>query len=220
MHVLVLGTHNRKKGRELAQLLDPFGFELKTLADFSHPLVVEETGQSFAENATLKAVQQARHLHAWVLGEDSGLAVDALDGRPGIYSARFAGLDATDAMNNSRLLDELAEVPDDSRTAHYVCHVTLSDPRGEVRASCQSTCRGRIRRDPIGTGGFGYDPLFEIVEYHRTFAELGDGVKAALSHRGRAMRQIIPHIVGIARAGEWEREKPMLEPTGLADSTR
>ena len=135
MHLLVLGTHNRKKGQELAQLLVPFGFELKTLADFHSPLVVEETGETFAENAALKAAQQACHLNAWVLGEDSGLSVDALDGRPGIFSARFAGPEATDATNNVRLLEELSSVPAHKRTAHYVCHVTLSDPLGEVRAN-------------------------------------------------------------------------------------
>jgi len=206
MHLLVLGTHNRKKGQELAGLLAPFGFTLKTLADFSSPLEVEETGETFAENAALKATRQARHLNAWVLGEDSGLCVDALGGRPGVYSARFAGPDATDERNNDRLLQELAAVPDAKRTAHYVCHATLSDPQGNVRADCESTCRGSIRRSPSGTGGFGYDPLFEIVEYHRTFAELGNAVKAVLSHRARAMRQMIPQLVELARNGSWDSE--------------
>ncbi len=203
MHLLVLGTHNRKKGQELARLLAPFGFELKTLADVPSPLKVEETGETYVENAALKAVEQARHLHAWVLGEDSGLSVDALGGRPGIFSARFAGPDATDEMNNVRLLEELANVPDSKRTAHYVCHVTLSDPCGEVRANWQSTCAGRIRHSPVGAGGFGYDPLFEIAEYHRTFAELGASVKSVLSHRARAMRRLIPQMVQIARDGHW-----------------
>lgn len=206
MHLLVLGTHNRKKGQELAQLLAPVGFELKTLAEVPSPLEVEETGQTFAENAALKATQQARHLKAWVLGEDSGLSVDALEGRPGVFSARFSGPDATDESNNLHLLEELADVPDHKRSAHYVCHVTLSDPLGAIRASWESTCCGRIRRSPIGTGGFGYDPLFEIVEYHRTFAELGTSVKAVLSHRARAMRHMIPQMVEIARAGNWEAE--------------
>ena len=204
MNLLVLGTHNRKKGQELAQLLAPFGFELKTLADFPNPLEVEETGETFAENATLKAVLQARHLNAWVLGEDSGLCVDALSGRPGIFSARFAGPDATDEANNDFLLEELTDVPDTKRTAHYVCHVTLSDPQGKVRVNWESTCCGLIRHSPTGAGGFGYDPLFEIFEYHRSFAELGAGVKAVLSHRARAMRRVIPLMVELARSGNWE----------------
>ena len=203
MHLLVLGTHNRKKGLELAQLLTPFGFDLKTLADFPNPIEVEETGETFAENAALKAVQQARHLQAWVLGEDSGLCVDALGGKPGIFSARIAGSHATDELNNLRLLEELANVFDSKRTAHYVCHVTLSDPRGEICGSWQSTCEGRIRHTPVGTGGFGYDPLFEIAEYHMTFAELGASVKSVLSHRARAMRVLIPQMVQIARRGNW-----------------
>ncbi len=206
MHRLVLGTHNQKKGQELAQLLAPHGFALSTLADFPNPLEVEETGETFAENAALKATQQARHLNAWVLGEDSGLCVDALDGRPGIYSARFAAPDATDEANNARLLQELAEIPDDRRSAYYVCHATLSDPNGVIRAYCESRCHGRIRREPTGAGGFGYDPLFEIVEYHQTFAELGAGVKAALSHRGRTMRRMIPQMIAIARDGDWNSE--------------
>jgi XTP/dITP diphosphohydrolase len=204
MHSLVLGTHNRKKGQELAQLLAPFGFDLKTLADFPNPLEVEETGGTFAENAALKAVQQARHLQAWVLGEDSGLCVDALGGKPGIFSARFAGPHATDETNNDRLLADLADVPDRQRTAHYVCHATLADPQGEVRVDCQATCCGRIRQSPVGTGGFGYDPLFEIAEYHHTFAELGASVKSVLSHRARAMRWLIPQMVHIVRRGHWE----------------
>jgi len=204
MHLLVLGTHNRKKGHELAQLLAPFGFDLKTLADFSGPLEVEETGESFAENAALKAVQQARHMEAWVLGEDSGLCVDALGGKPGIHSARFAGPHATDELNNIRLLEDLDDVPNCKRSAHYVCHVTLADPRGEVRANCQSTCCGKIRHSPVGTGGFGYDPLFGIAEYHRTFAEMGASVKSVLSHRARAMRRLIPEMVQIARSGHWD----------------
>jgi len=203
MHALVLGTHNRKKGQELALLLAPFGFELVTLADVPNPLDVEETGTSFAENAALKATQQARHLNAWVLGEDSGLAVDALDGRPGIYSARYSGPDATDEKNNLRLLKELDGITGPKRSAHYVCHVALSDPLGVIRATCESNCEGRIRRQPSGEGGFGYDPLFEIVEYHQTFAELGASVKAVLSHRARAMRRFIPQMLDIANAGSW-----------------
>ena len=108
--VIVLGTHNRKKGRELSGLFAPWGFEIKTLADFVDPLNVVEDGQTFAENAKLKACQQAVHLGAWVLGEDSGLAVDALGGRPGVYSARFSGAQATDASNNARLLEEMSGV--------------------------------------------------------------------------------------------------------------
>jgi XTP/dITP diphosphohydrolase len=200
---LVLGTHNRKKGLELQALLAPYGFQLRTLADFPDALEVEEVGQTFAENAAMKACQQAQHLHRWVLGEDSGLCVDVLDGRPGVYSARFSGKDATDELNNQRLLEELQGVPLERRTACYVCHATLSDPTGAVRVDCEASCHGRIALKPAGSGGFGYDPLFEIVEYHRTFGELGDAVKGVLSHRGRAMRKFVAKLVQLVRESQW-----------------
>jgi XTP/dITP diphosphohydrolase len=203
-HVIVLGTHNRKKGQELAELFAPWGFEVRTLADFAQPLEVEEDGQTFAVNAALKACRQAVHLGCWVLGEDSGLAVDALGGGPGIYSARFSGPDATDAANIARLLDEMREVPGPQRQAHYVCHATLADPSGCVRAETEAYCHGKITAAPRGSGGFGYDPVFEIVEYRRTFGELGSEVKAVLSHRGRAVRQLLPAGRKLVRGGAWD----------------
>jgi len=201
--ILVLGTHNIKKGRELAELLAPFGFVLRTLADIPNAVEVEETGTTFAENAALKATVQAKHLGCWVLGEDSGLAVDALHGAPGVYSARFSGPDATDETNNAKLLSELADVSLERRNAHYICHAVLSDPSGVIQAESEDYCRGRILFEPSGISGFGYDPLFEIPEYHRTFGELGSAVKTVLSHRSRAMRAIIPTIVSLAMLGRW-----------------
>jgi len=195
--MLVLGTRNRKKGHELALLLAPFGIELRTLLDLPAAIEVVEDGVTFAENAALKAVQQARHLGQWVLGEDSGLTVDALGGAPGVHSARYSGDGATDASNNQKLLRELGDLPLPQRTAHYVCHATLADPQGKVRAESEGYCHGRIRFQPAGDGGFGYDPLFEIVEYHRTFGELGDAVKSALSHRARAIRLMIPQLLAL-----------------------
>jgi XTP/dITP diphosphohydrolase len=203
--VLVLGTQNRKKARELISLLEPHGFQLLTLADFPDAVDVEETGETFLENAQLKATQQARHLEHWVLGEDSGIVVDALDGRPGVYSARYSGPDATDASNNQLLLEELGSTPNEKREAHYVCHVSLADPSGAVRVDCEEYCRGRIGKSEAGANGFGYDPLFEIVEYHRTFGELSEAVKSVLSHRARALRRIVPKLLAIASAGEWVR---------------
>ena len=203
--VLVLGTHNKKKRLELEDLLARSPFAVRTLDDFPAALEVEETGMTFAENAALKAVTQARHLGQWVLGEDSGLAVDALGGAPGVYSARFSGQGATDETNNRCLLEKLASVPLEKRTAHYVCHMTLSDPAGTMRADCEEYCRGRILLEEAGSGGFGYDPLFEIVEYHRTFGELGLAVKSVLSHRARAMRQMVPRL--LAQAGDWKAVK-------------
>lgn len=189
---LVLGTHNQKKRRELEYLLTPLGIELRTLDDFPNALEVDETGDTFQANAALKATVQAKHLDRWVLGEDSGLMVDALGGAPGIYSARFSGASATDADNNRLLLEKLADVPEARRTAHYHCHFTLSDPQGNERINCEGRCSGRILSTPRGSAGFGYDPLFEISEYHQTFAELGDAIKSVLSHRARAHRKFVP----------------------------
>jgi XTP/dITP diphosphohydrolase len=201
--LLVLGTHNRKKGLELIDLLRPWGFECKSLTEFPTSIEVEETGASFAENARLKACQQARNLGHWVLGEDSGLAVDVLNGGPGVYSARFSGPAATDESNNRLLIEKLGELPLEKRTAHYVCHAVLADPAGNVVAEATGECHGRVRFQAAGTSGFGYDPYFEIVEYHRTFAELGDIVKSVLSHRARAIRAMIPQLLQLVRNGEW-----------------
>jgi XTP/dITP diphosphohydrolase len=204
MPQLTLGTRNRKKAEELAELLAPWGFELISLADLPNSIEVEETGDTFAVNAALKACEQARHLGRWVLGEDSGLAVDALKGAPGVYSARFSGPNATDASNNELLLSRLTETPLERRTAHYVCHSVLSDPNGLPRAEAVGECHGRIRFEPAGRGGFGYDPLFEVIELHRTFGELGPVVKECLSHRGRAIRAILPVMLRLADSGEWK----------------
>ncbi len=201
--ILVLGTHNQKKQAEIAALLEALPAEFRSLRDFPDPLNVDETGTTFQENARLKATQQARHLKHWVLAEDSGLAVDALKGAPGVYSARFAGPDATDEQNNQLLIEKLQGIPWQKRDAHYVCHVCLADPQGNVRAENQDICRGRIREAPAGTGGFGYDPYFELREYHHTFAELGGLVKKQLSHRARAIRGMLPALQRLMTSGEW-----------------
>ena len=139
----------------------------------------------------------AEHFGLWTLADDSGIEVDALGGAPGIYSARYAG---TDEENNNRLLEELAGKPPEQRTANYFCHVAVADPTGTIRCESTGICRGRIRTEPAGTNGFGYDPLFEIRELHKTFGELGPAVKQALSHRSRAMRAIVRQIVGTMKS--------------------
>jgi XTP/dITP diphosphohydrolase len=201
---LVIGTTNAAKGRELRELLEPYGFRVQTLKDVGSPREVVEDGDSFAANARKKASEQARHLRAWVLADDSGIEVDALGGRPGVYSARYAGESASDADNNAKLLDELADRPLERRTARYVCHVAVADPAGEIRAETADFCRGRIALEPVGTNGFGYDPIFEVVEYHKTFGQLGPRVKAAISHRARALRAIVPKLTALAQGGHWK----------------
>ncbi|MEW4451934.1 RdgB/HAM1 family non-canonical purine NTP pyrophosphatase [Bremerella sp. JC817] len=188
---MVLGTYNQKKRNELQQLLAPLGIELKSLQDFPAAIEVVEDGNSFGENAAKKATQQAVHLNQWVLAEDSGLCVDALKGAPGIYSARFSGEDATDEKNNDLLLEKLDGLPPEKRGAHYVCHITLSNPAGEVILESEDKCHGRIMTERHGTHGFGYDPLFQIREYHLTFGQLGPAVKGLISHRAKATRAFV-----------------------------
>jgi XTP/dITP diphosphohydrolase len=196
--MLILGTANRKKGLELADLLRPVGVELRTLADFPGDFQVAEDGDTFAANARLKAAGYARRLNQWVLADDSGLAVDALGGEPGVFSARFAGPEATDQANNDLLLARLGDLPLPQRTARFICRVAVSDPAGQIVAESEGACRGRILFEPRGSDGFGYDPLFEIVEYHRTFAELGLPVKAVLSHRARAVSHLTAQLMQLA----------------------
>jgi XTP/dITP diphosphohydrolase len=202
LRLLVLGTANRKKGQELARLLARSGWDLRTLADYPQAMDVVEDGETFAANAALKATQQARRLGQWVLADDSGLMVDALDGAPGVHSARYSGPGATDGSNNQKLLEALRDVPRERRSARFVCHICIADPRGAIRGESAASCRGRILLAPGGSGGFGYDPLFEIVEYHRTFGELSPLVKAHLSHRARAATRIVPRLLELFHGKE------------------
>src|SRR5947209_19416768 len=159
---IVVGTRNPKKREEILEILGDLGLELADLSGRPEAPEVIEDGKTFAANARKKAAQLAKALGAWVLGEDSGLVVPALNGRPGVYSARYAGKQGGDAANNARLLAELAPLPDDRRTAYYVCVAALADPSGDIKAVSEGRCHGIITKEPRGSGGFGYDPLFVI----------------------------------------------------------
>jgi XTP/dITP diphosphohydrolase len=192
--VLIVGTRNRKKLGEIVEILGDLGLDLRDLSGFPDAPEVVEDGATFEANARKKATELARHLHQWVLGEDSGLVVPGLNGRPGVYSARYAGKQGDDEANNDRLLAELAPLPEDRRAAYYVCTAALSDPQGQVQAVVEGRCHGVITRERRGSGGFGYDPLFLVPEYHHTFGELSPRVKHALSHRARALAQLRPAL--------------------------
>ena len=194
---LVLGSRNRKKSREVAEILAPHGIEVVGIADFPQFGEVVEDGTTFAENAAKKAAQPALELGRWVIGEDSGLVVDALAGRPGVYSARYSGPGASDDSNNRKLMEELAGVPLERRTAAYVCSIALADPTGAIRLTAESRCRGLIISEPRGENGFGYDPYFLVREYHRTFGELSARVKHQISHRARALAEFIPGLIAL-----------------------
>jgi len=192
MPCLVLGTRNRKKRDELADLLKDMPFEVTDLSGWPSAPEIEETGSTFEENGRLKAVGVAKAIKQWVLAEDSGLVVPGLNGRPGVYSARYAGKQGDDESNNKRLLAELAPLPDDRRAAYYICVAVLANPQGEVIAVTEGRCHGLIVNERRGMGGFGYDPLFLVPEYHKTFGELSLRVKQALSHRSRAIMALRP----------------------------
>jgi len=193
--VLVVGTRNPKKRLEILEILEGLPLEVRDLTSYPDAPEVVEDRDTFEANARKKAIELARHLKEWVLGEDSGLCVPSLNGRPGVYSARYAGKQGDDEANNNRLLAELAPLPDNQRGAYYVCVAVLADPEGNVRATAEGRCHGIILKERRGTGGFGYDPLFLIQEYHQTFGELSARVKHALSHRARALDHLRPQLI-------------------------
>jgi XTP/dITP diphosphohydrolase len=188
MQPLLVATHNRHKTAEIASLLDGL-FTVTDLHAHPHLPATEETGVTFVENATLKALDAARVFPGWVLADDSGLEVDALGGAPGVYSARYAGPQASDSDNRARLLKELLGSGASDWSARFRCTLVLAR-EGRVAASFDGTVEGKIIAEERGSGGFGYDALFVPEGHAATFGELPGSVKNALSHRGRALAQL------------------------------
>lgn len=195
---IVLATRNHGKLREFRSLLQPAGWEMVGLSDLSIMKNVPETGSSFAENARLKALAYAEETDLPVLADDSGLEVFALGGRPGITSARYAGPGASDQDRIGRLLSELDRLRAD-RAARFVCALALAR-RGVVIMEAEGECRGEIAREPRGTQGFGYDPVFWFPELGKTFAELDEAEKNQHSHRARAVRALLAKSVYVRLA--------------------
>ena len=185
---LLLATNNPGKAAEFRQLLSNCGWEIVTPAELGLTLEIEETGQTYTENATMKAVEYAKASGLVTLADDSGLEVDALGGRPGPLSARYAGADRTDEERVRALLEELAGVPDEQRTARFRAVIAIAEPAGRVEL-VEGTVEGRIARQARGENGFGYDPVFLLPERGMTTAELPPGEKNAISHRGAAARK-------------------------------
>jgi XTP/dITP diphosphohydrolase len=207
---IVLATNNQGKLVELRALLGDLPVQLVTSAQaLGEPLSVVEDGQTFEENATLKAKAVCRATRMFALADDSGLEVDALGGRPGVRSARFAHERATDAENNAALLRELEDVEETARSARFRCVLALANPWSDAEVKLASgSCEGSIARTPRGSGGFGYDPLFIVNEQHgRAMAELSEHEKNAISHRGRAVRALRPILIDLLndRLDEAER---------------
>ncbi len=185
---LLVATRNKKKLKEIREILSGLKLKITSLADHKDmPCIVEE-GNTFAQNAIIKASTIAQYTKKLVLGEDSGLQVRALGNRPGVYSARYSGPNATDKKNNLKLLRELKNVPLKKRKARYQCSVALADKEGLIGV-VSGTCEGIIGFRPKGNTGFGYDPLFIIEKYGKTFAELGPAIKHTMSHRYKALKK-------------------------------
>ncbi|MGA2499523.1 MAG: RdgB/HAM1 family non-canonical purine NTP pyrophosphatase [Tepidisphaeraceae bacterium] len=188
-----IATKNPGKIREFREMLGGDGFQWDDLTQHPGLEAPEETGRTFRDNACLKASFYARALAEWVVADDSGLEVDALGRRPGVHSARWAemhGAGKGDADNNRLLLKQLGNVPDERRSARFVCVLALAEPSGKIILTARDTIEGRMIHAPRGDNGFGYDPLFMVDELRQTTAELEPGEKHRISHRGRALRRL------------------------------
>jgi XTP/dITP diphosphohydrolase len=195
MHQLLLATRNSHKTREFAEILGD-DFAVCDLTSASGSMATKETGATFAENAMLKALAASRHFPQDVVADDSGLEVDVLNGAPGIYSARYAGEDATDADNIAKLLADLANTSEPGPfAARFRCALALAR-NGEVLAVFEEVVEGRIVQAPRGSAGFGYDPIFEPRGFERTFAELSLAEKNQISHRAQAIRSLRAALLG------------------------
>jgi len=186
---LLVATRNKKKLKEIKEILSGLQLKITSLADYKDMPRIVEDGKTFAQNAIIKASTIAQFTKKLVLGEDSGLQVKALGNRPGVYSARYSGAGATDKKNNSKLLKELKNVPLKKRRARYQCSVALADAGGVIGV-VMGQCDGIIGVSPKGHLGFGYDPLFVIEKYKKTFAELGPEIKHTMSHRYKALAKL------------------------------
>lgn len=194
---LIVASHNQNKIQEIKALSAHLPLEILGLSEIGQFSPVVEDGQTFQANAQKKAKEIATLVGELVLADDSGLEVDALDGAPGVHSARFAGEPVSDERNNELLLKRLGELPLDRRGAQFRCVMALATPHGRVEFS-EGICRGVITFEPRGSSGFGYDPLFLVPEYDLTFAELNQRIKNTISHRFLAMQEMLKIIRRIA----------------------
>ena len=194
MRRLLLGTRNPGKIREITSILQDCGWSLTSLQEFENVESPEETGDTYSENAIAKARFYAAATGLTALADDSGLEVEALDGAPGVLSARYAGSGASDADRRELLLTALGKTSGKERRARFVAVVAIASPDGTVMNVSEGICEGRITFEPRGTGGFGYDPLFVPDGYDQTFAELAQNVKNGISHRGRALIKTVDFL--------------------------
>ena len=188
---LIIATQNGHKIREIRAFLKPLTqFDVYSLADFPDYVPPAETGETFEENARIKAEDAAQKLQKLTIADDSGLVVPALGGSPGVYSARYGGEGASDKDNRKKLLEEMSELDEERRDAYFECCIVLASPEG-VKKVARGVCEGTIIEEERGGNGFGYDPLFIKHDYNQTFAELGEGVKNQVSHRAKALEKLL-----------------------------
>lgn len=191
---ILVASKNIGKIKEFKQLLADLPIILHSTNEFETIPEPEETGETFADNAILKAQYYAEKTGFIALADDSGLVVDALNGAPGIFSARYAGVDATNAERIDKLLKELGETPVEKRLARFVCAMAIATKTGEILNFAEGVCEGKISFEPVGTNGFGYDPIFVPNGFSESFGELSDEIKHKISHRGRAIEKIIEFL--------------------------
>ena len=200
---MVLATKNKNKVKEVSEFLAPHGIEVVSLHEFPDLPEIEEYGETFKENAIIKATEACMFTGLMALADDSGLEVDCLEGLPGVYSSRFAGEDKDDLANNKKLLELLEGVPAEQRTARFKCVMALATTECFVYTA-DGTCEGVIAEQPRGEGGFGYDPLFYLPEYGKTFAELDLETKNKISHRARALTGVLEILADLEKMMEEE----------------
>jgi XTP/dITP diphosphohydrolase len=185
---LIIATRNRHKVREIRAIWSDLNLTIHSLLEIPQQITTQETGSTFSENAVQKALQVAAHVDGFVMADDSGIEVDALGGEPGVFSARYAGPQATDIRNNRKLLSALEDIPWEKRGARYRCVIALVDLQKGIHLS-EGTCEGIIAFEPSGREGFGYDPLFYLPEYEATMAQLPPKIKNQISHRAKALQK-------------------------------
>ncbi len=201
---IVIATRNSGKVREIQKLLHGLGVRLRSLDDFAEVSPVDEVGNSYEENAILKALGYAQQTGLCALADDSGLEVDALDGRPGVYSARFGGGHLSDKQRTAKLLESLSNYPESKRAARFVCAMAFAgrlpeesqSPEPQILNITKGTCEGLIAMQPRGENGFGFDPVFVPLGHHQTFAELSNEVKDTISHRAKALAEMRTFLRG------------------------
>ncbi|ANU11339.1 non-canonical purine NTP pyrophosphatase [Planococcus antarcticus DSM 14505] len=189
MKKIVIATQNKGKAKDFETMLAPLGYKVLTLLDVAQDMDVEETGVTFEENAILKAEAVSKALGIPVISDDSGLEIDALNGEPGVYSARYAGAAKSDSANIDKVLEKLNSVPDSERTARFRCVLAISAP-GQQTETFSGSCEGAILHERRGDNGFGYDPIFYVPAQEKAMAELEPHEKASISHRGNALRKL------------------------------